>query len=93
MPSCSICKKDFKYDRALARHSIRHGEKPFTCDICNKAFYRKDELKEHMYSHDGTMDQRLHVCPTCGHSFKTAGKMRDHKRTTHPRVYQHVKFV
>jgi uncharacterized C2H2 Zn-finger protein len=62
---------------------LRHGEKQFICDICSKLFYRKNELKEHMYTHNITMDQNLHVCPTCGHSFKTAGKMRDHTRATH----------
>jgi hypothetical protein len=36
------------------------------CDICSKSFYRKDELIEHMYTHNVAMDQNLHVCPTCG---------------------------
>jgi uncharacterized Zn-finger protein len=54
--------------KALARHMLRHGEKQFICDICSKSFYRKDELKEHIYTHNVAMDQNLHVCPTCGHS-------------------------
>ena len=79
MPSCSICTKDLRDRKAL----IRHGEKQFICDICSKSFYRKDELIEHMYTHNVAMDQNVHVCPTCGHSFKTAGKMRDRTRATH----------
>ena len=83
MLSCSICTKDLRDRKALARHMLRHGEKQFICDICSKSFYRKNELKENMYTHNVAMDQNLHVCPTCGHSFKTAGKMRDHRRATH----------
>ena len=79
MPSCSICTQDLRDRKAL----IPHGEKQCICDICSKSFYRKDELIEHMYTHNVAMDQNLHVCPTRGHSFKTAGKMRDHARATH----------
>ena len=76
MPSCSICTKDLRDRKALARHMPRHGEKQFICDICSKSFYRKDELKEHMYMHiyNVAMDQNLHV-PLCVQHVDTHSKL------------------
>merc|ERR1712129_685073 len=43
------CGKQFSTNEKLARHALVHtGIKPFECQHCQKAFSRKDKLKEHI---------------------------------------------
>ncbi|KAL3315743.1 hypothetical protein Ciccas_005621 [Cichlidogyrus casuarinus] len=53
---CMICEAQFTQRSNLQRHSLRHvGFKPFICNICGKAYYRKDHLVRHIeLSHPGT---------------------------------------
>lgn len=48
---CSVCQKTFVHKDKLKRHlenvHTMKGEKPFKCDLCDKAFQRCDQLPEH----------------------------------------------
>ena len=62
---CTVCGKRFTQPASLVRHSRVHsGEKPFeyasdnegtwfTCDICQKKFSHKDDIRSHVLRHEG----------------------------------------
>lgn len=46
---CEICANQYKYRHALEVHMRRHrGDKPFSCEYCNRCFVIRFELKRHM---------------------------------------------
>lgn len=79
---CPICQK-FYPKLSLRCHLRMHtNERPFVCRICNSGFVRKNNLILHMKNHDKKSisqiastssreeGERLHLCSTCGASFK-----------------------
>lgn len=51
---CSYCSYMSDYRAKLNRHMRLHtGERPFTCDVCGRAFSRKDHLQKHLPTHEG----------------------------------------
>ena len=42
---------------------VHSGDKPFKCDMCEKAFNRKDTLESHLSSHS---DLKPFMCSVCG---------------------------
>ncbi|CAG8071557.1 unnamed protein product [Penicillium nalgiovense] len=52
------CSSNFTTSGHAARHGKRHtGEKSALCPICNKAFTRKDNMKQHMRTHRTHSDE------------------------------------
>lgn len=53
---CTFCSANFTQRSNLQRHSLKHvGFKPFICNVCGKAYYRKDHLVRHIeVSHPGS---------------------------------------
>ncbi|KER31121.1 hypothetical protein T265_13043, partial [Opisthorchis viverrini] len=63
---CTICSAHFTQRSNLQRHSLKHvGFKPFTCNLCNKEYYRKDHLVRHIEvthpNHDPKMNITVHL--------------------------------
>ncbi|KAH3897458.1 hypothetical protein DPMN_021646 [Dreissena polymorpha] len=50
--ACAHCGKLFVSKAKLRRHMLIHtGEKPFTCNVCQRGFNQKGNMKIHMISH------------------------------------------
>uniref|UniRef100_A0A1A9VP84 C2H2-type domain-containing protein n=1 Tax=Glossina austeni TaxID=7395 RepID=A0A1A9VP84_GLOAU len=55
-------------------------ERPYKCELCEKAFKTRRNMKMHLLTHS---DVKPHPCPECGKSFRRADKLRDHRRRVH----------
>lgn len=52
-------------------------ERRHACQICEKSFFRKSNLLDHLRLH---ANQRLYRCDVCGKAFVQAGNLRAHLR-------------
>ncbi|KAI5462054.1 hypothetical protein BGZ63DRAFT_463172 [Mariannaea sp. PMI_226] len=68
------CGKAFIRKEHLRRHQATHGERNFSCSICERSFTRNDLLRRHMTRHDLTStandSRRGRACDAC-HANKT----------------------
>lgn len=70
------CKATFTTSGHAARHGKKHtGEKSVHCPVCNKAFTRKDNMKQHRRTHRSHPDDPM--SPHDGDRKWTAGSVRD----------------
>lgn len=72
---CSFCDKKFTRPVTVQAHikSVHHGERPFICEECGKAFGTKGSLKDHQIIHS---DERPFQCPHCPKKFKTTARLK-----------------
>jgi hypothetical protein len=49
--TCEVCGLFLKKKNSYNLHKKKHEEPSHTCEICNKKFYRRDLLKEHVLTH------------------------------------------
>ncbi|KAH8234173.1 hypothetical protein KR038_002824 [Drosophila bunnanda] len=79
---CPICNKTSTNSRALKRH-IYHNhqcERKFKCGMCEKAFKRPQDLREHTSTHTGEV---LYTCPNCPMTFFSNANMYKHRQRLH----------
>ncbi|XP_011629936.1 gastrula zinc finger protein XlCGF57.1 isoform X1 [Pogonomyrmex barbatus] len=82
---CEPCDTYFSRSYHLNRHIMQsgcHGNilNMFSCQICKKAFTRKDNLREHLRSHAGTPQRQKKKCKYCPKEFFTNQQLVIHER-------------
>ncbi|XP_067632912.1 transcription factor grauzone-like [Eurosta solidaginis] len=79
---CTICNKVSTTARALRRHIyLNHEcERKFKCTMCEKAFKRPQDLREHTSTHTGEV---LYTCPNCPMTFFSNANMYKHRQRLH----------
>ena len=54
------------------------GEGPYICDVCNKGFYDRANLRRHKRLHTG---EKPYICPICNTRFSRSDVLKMHMRT------------
>ena len=86
---CRFCPALFKSNTDVLRHERIHtGEKPFKCNVCEKAFNRKGNMEKHMTTHYKGKDRYTLMMKNqavgkpyncrCGKSFRSKGFYERH---------------
>lgn len=86
---CDMCVRTFKTVKDLNTHKLgMHSETyDFVCEVCNKAFSRREKLKRHLMIH--APDRPVFTCPFKNHVGCEKTFYRKDKLTRH--LYSHSK--
>lgn len=87
---CSECGKEYRERRVMELHKAKvHGIgdivvpvriKKYICHICSKAYYDKNKLTRHLYTHTGEKPFR---CEFCDKAFTDKSYLANHIKNTH----------
>ena len=81
---CPICGNWFSFSSCLSKHlrlvhKVNGEIQKVRCDVCNKVFADKGNLKEHMLVHFGNVKDAVFTCTTCGEVFHNRSALRRHR--------------
>ncbi|XP_037977469.2 zinc finger protein 260 isoform X1 [Plutella xylostella] len=80
--TCKICNKQIS--RNLTKHMRVHsGERPYSCNMCDKQFAASGSLKLHMRTHTG---EKPYQCEMCNKQFSQSGTLKRHRCTVLEKV-------
>ena len=80
MINCDTCGKGFKCQSALITHARYHtGQKPFACNVCDKSYSQKSQLKKHKALKHGV--ENLFYCCECDEVFTDKVELAYHAKT------------
>lgn len=81
---CNVCNLFFK-PKNYYQHKIRHHRVgfEFKCDIDGKIFRLKNDLREHMKTHENRASRQRFFCPTCKNPFLSMTALRNHVNFFH----------
>ncbi|XP_065300903.1 zinc finger protein 501-like [Dermacentor albipictus] len=86
---CSDCSYACSTKHVLELH-IRHrhsGERPFKCDLCDRAFASHSIFMVHRRIHTG---EKPYACPLCPATFRDCSAKRKHLLVTHSTARPHT---
>ena len=82
MYCCMIgdCRRTYSTKFNLKRHvDITHlKQKKYKCELCEKYFVSRQNLKEHIFTHTGA---KPYECSYCGEFFRQISQLSLHRRT------------
>ena len=77
---CPSCQDSFKRADLNAHFASAHGSERGACVVCRAVLPRADVAAHHR-RHE--LQQRPHLCPTCGEAFHTGRELSRHVRKAH----------
>ncbi|XP_066546951.1 zinc finger and BTB domain-containing protein 40 [Amia ocellicauda] len=93
---CVVCGKIFNTATLLEKHMVSHvGGKPYSCEICNKAYQQLSGLWYHNRTNHpevfaGQSHRSLKIspfqCSSCDKTFLSSAALGKHEKTVHPDV-------
>ncbi|XP_030558315.1 transcription factor grauzone [Drosophila novamexicana] len=84
---CEVCLK-ISPSLQAHQHHIKYTHntaRTHECPMCEKAFKRPNELREHMTTHTGEV---LYTCPHCPKTFNSNANMHAHRKKMHYKEWQ-----
>ncbi|CAH1772856.1 unnamed protein product [Owenia fusiformis] len=82
--SCEVCQQAFMQKARYVEHINKHsGQKPFTCDVCNKLFCRQDSLTRHKLDMHiiNPNGEQIFQCDQCPRKYARKKTLRDHMKS------------
>ncbi|XP_039752507.1 zinc finger protein 816-like isoform X2 [Pararge aegeria] len=81
---CDQCPKIYATNKSLRVHLRMHtGERPYTCELCDKAFVCSSALARHTKRHHTKNNSKptIYSCKICGEVYHSRGSFASHTRS------------
>jgi KRAB domain-containing zinc finger protein len=75
---CDLCDQNIKANCYYSHFKRHHCEAMFVCDLDNKRFKLKNDLRDHMRAHILKDQRKKFFCSTCNSSFFSNSALRNH---------------